>query len=79
MLKKLLVVSLLLGTVFSPELAFAQNGGMGNVTEPVGAARAVQYKKVLENCRKRFGGSASISAEWGVHFGKHGWWCATRR
>ena len=48
--------------------------------EPAGAERQKQYVNVLEKCRKRFGGGSSmLTAEWGVHYGQWGWWCAYRR
>ena len=47
--------------------------------EPAGSERAKQYEKVIADCRKKFGGqSTSLSAEWGGHYGRTGWWCVTR-
>jgi hypothetical protein len=45
---------------------------------PTGAERKRQFDIVLKDCRKKNGGMNNIWAEWGTHYGKTGWWCATR-
>ena len=44
--------------------------------EPTGAEREKQYAKVVELCRKKYGGRAPLlHAEWRHENGTSGWWC----
>jgi hypothetical protein len=46
---------------------------------PTGAERKRQFEAALKDCRKRFANSSvSVDVEWGIHYGRAGWWCHTR-
>jgi hypothetical protein len=46
---------------------------------PTGAERERQYKEVVKSCQKQFSnGRTEVTAEWGTHYGRTGWWCGHR-
>ena len=76
-MKKILVGMLALSVLLQPGIVIA---GGNTPVEPTGAVRAVQYKKVLADCQKKYSGqSREVAAEWGGHYGRTGWWCVHRR
>lgn len=58
--------------------AFAAKHSTKKVVQPTGAAREAQFKKVVQDCQKQAHGIRSMSAEWGSHYGRTGWWCHSR-
>ena len=74
-MRKILVGLVALSFLMEPSLVMAD---ARKPVEPQGAARAAQYKKVVELCRKFNGLYAgyNVIAHWGPHNGRVGWYCS---
>ncbi len=71
---KYVVLGLALTCALLPVESFAKSrkhrsGGVGL------QHRSEDFLKAVAICRKKYGGSYDVSAEWGSHFGQTSWWC----
>jgi len=75
---KFVIALTALSIAFAPEMAMAKMKAGGHQAEPTGAARQIQYLKVLKWCQTKFGGNnpSQVNVYWGSHYGKTTWWCS---
>ena len=79
---KLLTGTLVLVCIFLPNAVLAKSQRVANGFEPTGALRQKQFQAATKICQKKYGSQygayGSVRAEWGHHYGQHGWFCVNR-
>jgi hypothetical protein len=75
--KKFIVATAVVSFTLVPIEAMAKTKQAKPVA-PTGEARAKQFKAVLKDCQKKYGGVGEVWAEWASYYGRTGWFCVHR-